>query len=113
MQVGFVGFKELASMNGTRVVVVGGGCSGVLATRELLDAGFHVTLIDPAAQPGRGIAYGAAAPWHLLNSPVGAMSADPDRPDDFLQWCRVRNRATAPTDFVPRTWYGDYLAHVL
>ncbi|MBB5874434.1 putative NAD(P)/FAD-binding protein YdhS [Allocatelliglobosispora scoriae] len=100
-------------MNGTRVVVVGGGCSGVLATRELLDAGFHVTLIDPAAQPGRGIAYGAAAPWHLLNSPVGAMSADPDQPDDFLQWCRVRNRATAPTDFVPRTWYGDYLAHVL
>ncbi|MEU7999961.1 FAD/NAD(P)-binding protein [Catellatospora sp. NPDC049111] len=94
-------------------VVVGGGCSGVLATRELLRAGWHVVLVDPGARPGRGLAYSTAAPWHLLNSPVAAMSADPDRPDDFLRWCRRRDPRTAPTDFVPRSWYGDYLTEVL
>ncbi|MFC7242488.1 FAD/NAD(P)-binding protein [Catellatospora aurea] len=94
-------------------VVVGGGCSGVLATRELLRAGWHVVLVDPGARPGRGLAYSTAAPWHLLNSPVAAMSADPDQPDDFLRWCRRRDPRTAPTDFVPRSWYGDYLTEVL
>lgn len=94
-------------------VVVGGGCSGVLATRELLRAGWHVVLVDPGARPGRGLAYSTAAPWHLLNSPAAAMSADPDRPDDFLRWCRQRDPRTGPTDFVPRSWYGDYLTEVL
>lgn len=94
-------------------VVVGGGCSGVLATRELLRAGWHVVLVDPGARPGRGLAYSTAAPWHLLNSPVAAMSADPDRPDDFLRWCRQRDPRTGPADFVPRSWYGDYLTEVL
>jgi uncharacterized NAD(P)/FAD-binding protein YdhS len=94
-------------------VVVGGGCSGVLATRELLRAGWHVVLVDPGARPGRGLAYSTAAPWHLLNSPAAAMSADPDRPDDFLRWCRRRDPRTGPADFVPRSWYGDYLTEVL
>lgn len=94
-------------------VVVGGGCSGVLATRELLRVGWHVVLVDPGARPGRGLAYSTAAPWHLLNSPVAAMSADPDRPDDFLRWCRIRDPQTGPGDFVPRSWYGDYLTEVL
>ncbi|GIF97460.1 FAD/NAD(P)-binding protein [Catellatospora citrea] len=94
-------------------VVVGGGCSGVLATRELLRTGWHVVLVDPGARPGRGLAYSTAAPWHLLNSPAAAMSADPDRPDDFLRWCRQRDPRTGPTDFVPRSWYGDYLTETL
>ncbi|MEU8078470.1 FAD/NAD(P)-binding protein [Catellatospora citrea] len=94
-------------------VVVGGGCSGVLATRELLRTGWHVVLVDPGARPGRGLAYSTAAPWHLLNSPAAAMSADPDRPDDFLRWCRQRDPRTGPADFVPRSWYGDYLTEVL
>ncbi|GAA1606283.1 FAD/NAD(P)-binding protein [Catellatospora bangladeshensis] len=94
-------------------VVVGGGCSGVLATRELLRTGWHVVMVDPGARPGRGLAYGTAAPWHLLNSPAAAMSADPDQPEDFLRWCRARDPRTAPGAFVPRTWYGDYLTEVL
>lgn len=94
-------------------VVVGGGCSGVLATRELLRTGWHVVLVDPGARPGRGLAYSTADPWHLLNSPAAAMSADPDRPDDFLRWCRQRDPRTGPADFVPRSWYGDYLTETL
>lgn len=96
------------------VAVVGGGLSGVLAARELLAYPDHeVVLIDPSARPGRGLAYGTARPWHLLNSPAGSMSADPDRPDNFTRWCQARERRTEAGDFVPRAWYGDYLTEVL
>jgi uncharacterized NAD(P)/FAD-binding protein YdhS len=96
------------------VAVVGGGLSGVLAARELLAYPDHeVVLVDPSARPGRGLAYGTAKPWHLLNSPAGAMSADPDRPDDFTRWCQARDPSVQPTGFMPRSWYGDYLTEVL
>ncbi|MGW4466587.1 FAD/NAD(P)-binding protein [Micromonospora sp. NPDC004704] len=97
------------------VLVVGGGCSGVLVSRELLrHTAASVTMVDPAASPGTGVAYGPAAqPWHLLNSPAGTMSADPDAPGDFVDWCRVRRPAVAAGDFMPRSWYGDYLRDVL
>jgi uncharacterized NAD(P)/FAD-binding protein YdhS len=98
----------------TTVAVVGGGLSGVFAARELLAyPGHEVVLIDPSARPGRGLAYGTARPWHLLNSPAAAMSADADRPDEFVKWCQARDPQTRPTDFVPRSWYGDYLTEVL
>ncbi|MEV4625993.1 FAD/NAD(P)-binding protein [Micromonospora sp. NPDC049523] len=97
------------------VLVVGGGCSGVLVSRELLrHTAASVTLVDPSASPGTGVAYGPAAqPWHLLNSPAGTMSADPDAPGDFVDWCRVRRPSVAAGDFMPRSWYGDYLRDVL
>ncbi|HCT80245.1 MAG TPA: hypothetical protein DGT23_27530 [Micromonosporaceae bacterium] len=96
-----------------RAVVVGAGFSGVLAARELLRVGWSVVLIDPGARPGRGLAYGTSAPWHLLNSPVSAMSVEPDLPDDFLHWCRRWDARVEPTDFVPRSWYGEYLTDAL
>jgi len=90
------------------VAVVGGGCSGVLVTRELLRGGEDdVVLIEPG-EPGGGIAYGAARPWHLLNSRAGAMSADPDDPDHFVRWA-----GTTAAAFRPRAEYGRYLLAVL
>jgi len=94
-------------------VVVGGGFSGVVAARELVRTGWSVIMVDPEARPGRGVAYSTAARWHLLNSPVSAMSVDPDRPDDFLEWCRRRDPHTEGSDFVARGWYGDYLTEAL
>ena len=89
------------------VAVVGGGCAGVLATRELLRGGDdRVVLIEPG-EPGGGLAYGRARPWHLLNSRAGAMSADPDDPGDFARWA-----GCAPDDFRPRQEYGRYLRSV-
>ncbi|NUT20431.1 MAG: FAD-dependent oxidoreductase [Hamadaea sp.] len=94
-------------------VVVGGGFSGVVAARELVRTGWSVIMVDPQARPGRGVAYSTAARWHLLNSPVSAMSVDPDRPGDFLEWCRRRDSHTEGSDFVARGWYGDYLTEAL
>src|SRR6188768_4079298 len=80
------------------VAVVGGGCSGVLLTRELLRGGEDdVVLIEPG-EPGGGIAYGSARPWHLLNSRAGAMSADPDDPDHFVRWAGATADATVVLD---------------
>ncbi len=96
-----------------QAVVIGAGFSGVLATRELLRTGWSVVLVDPGARPGRGLAYGTSQPWHLLNSPVSSMSVDPDDSEHFTRWCRERDKAVVGSDFVARSWYGDYLTEAL
>ncbi|HEY0001582.1 MAG TPA: FAD/NAD(P)-binding protein [Actinoplanes sp.] len=89
------------------VAVVGGGCAGVLATRELLrGTGDDVVLVEPG-EPGGGLAYGSARPWHLLNSRAGAMSADPDDAAGFTRFADC-----SPDDFRPRQEYGAYLRSV-
>src|SRR3982750_4845625 len=96
--------RGVRGMARPRVAVVGGGGAGVLVSGELLrctDA--DVVLIEPG-EPGGGLAYGAAHPWHLLNSRAGAMSADPDDPGHFARWA-----GAAPEEFRPRLEYGRYL----
>jgi uncharacterized NAD(P)/FAD-binding protein YdhS len=89
------------------VAVVGGGCAGVLATRELLGGTEDdVVLIEPD-EPGGGLAYGSARPWHLLNSRAGAMSAERGDPGHFTRWAHC-----APEEFRPREEYGRYLRSV-
>ena len=95
------------------VAVIGGGCAGVLVTRELLRCSDDdVVLIEPG-RPGGGLAYGFAQPWHLLNSRAGAMSADPADPGHFVRWANDRGLAAGPADFLSRRDYGDYLREVL
>ncbi|GIF17877.1 putative NAD(P)/FAD-binding protein YdhS [Actinoplanes tereljensis] len=93
-------------MAGRTVAVVGGGASGVLATKELLRGGDQVVLIEPD-EPGGGLAYGTARPWHLLNSRAGAMSADPEDPGHFVRWANC-----SPEEFRPRAEFGRYLRDV-
>jgi uncharacterized NAD(P)/FAD-binding protein YdhS len=94
------------------VAVVGGGCAGVLTARELLRCtSGEVLLIEPG-RPGGGLAYGAARPWHLLNSRAGAMSADPNDPGHFVRWANARGIPAAAQDFLPRRDNGDYLREV-
>src|SRR5690349_7750286 len=95
------------------VAVIGGGCAGVLLTRQLLRCtGDDVVLIEPG-EPGGGIAYGAAQPWHILNSRGGTMSADPDDPDHFVRWANARGIPATRDDFLGRRDYGRYLGEVL
>jgi uncharacterized NAD(P)/FAD-binding protein YdhS len=99
--------KEEDRMRQT-VAVVGGGCSGVLMAREVLRCSDDdVVLIEPG-EPGGGVAYGSAQPWHVLNSRAGAMSANPDDPGHFVRWS-----GAAPGEFRPRAEYGRYLRTVL
>ncbi|MGM9516466.1 FAD/NAD(P)-binding protein [Roseateles sp. DB2] len=93
--------------------IVGGGFTGTALALHLLErmpAGSRLTLINAGAPLGRGLAYGTQSPLHLLNVPAGRMAWRPDRPDDFITWLGERGRAASGKSFVPRAWYGEYLA---
>ncbi|GAA2689650.1 FAD/NAD(P)-binding protein [Actinoplanes palleronii] len=93
------------------IAIVGGGASGALLAHLLIrHMDRHVVLIAPDPSPGRGVAYGAAEPWHILNARAGSMSICPDDPMHLVRWCRDRGDAVEGTDFLPRSLYGDYLA---
>jgi uncharacterized NAD(P)/FAD-binding protein YdhS len=98
------------------VVIVGGGCSGVLVAAHLLRKGYRdpLTIVEPRAELGRGLAYSTRFDEHLLNVPAGKMSALPDEPSHFVDWLRARDwPGAAPGVFAPRRMYGEYLGSVL
>ncbi len=91
------------------VAIVGAGFCGTLLAVHLARAGRAVTLIDRGDRFGPGLAYGAAHPKHLLNTPAGRMSAFADDPDHFTRWARARDPGVTGGSFLPRRLYGTYL----
>jgi uncharacterized NAD(P)/FAD-binding protein YdhS len=94
------------------VVVAGGGASGVLLGYALIAAGASVTLLEPRATLGNGVAYSTTCPLHLLNVPAGRMSAFADRPNHFVEWLAANGHPSVPTAFLPRPTYGAYLQSI-
>ena len=95
-------------------IVIGGGASGVLAAAQLLLRGAHVTLVEPAAELGRGMAYSTRCPRHLLNVRASNMSAFSDDSAHFLRWLESTRPGQYTTcSFVPRSLYGQYIRSVL
>jgi uncharacterized NAD(P)/FAD-binding protein YdhS len=96
------------------VAIVGCGFSGALQAINLhRHGGPRATLIERSSEPGKGLAYGAAHPMHLLNVRASRMSAFPDDPDHFVRWLESRGVQDARTAFVPRITYGAYLRALL
>ncbi|WP_264503249.1 FAD/NAD(P)-binding protein [Luteolibacter flavescens] len=96
--------------------VVGAGFSGTMTAVHLLrECGpdTRVVLYEAAPDVGRGVAYGTRCLTHLLNVPAGGMSAFPESPGHFHEWCARKGRQVAASDFAPRTWYGEYLGDIL
>lgn len=75
--------------------------------------GPKATLIERRPRAGEGLAYGDAAPEHLLNVRAKGMNAFPDQPDGFVRWLSERHPAFSPDCFVPRLVYGQYLRELL
>jgi uncharacterized NAD(P)/FAD-binding protein YdhS len=99
------------------IAIVGGGASGALTTAHLLKrAGDDVrlTLIEPRAEIGRGLAYATQDENHRLNVRASNMSAFAEDPDHFWRWLRANgHKGEDRFCFVPRSVYGRYLASLI
>jgi uncharacterized NAD(P)/FAD-binding protein YdhS len=97
------------------VVIAGGGASGTLLASELLrqSVPVEVTLVEPRADLGRGVAYSTVHSAHLLNVRAGRMSGDANDPGHFLRWLRREDASAHEGTFAPRVLYGRYLAALL
>ena len=104
-------------MSAPSVAIVGAGFSGALLavhlTREAVGR-LDIVLVDRAGSRGRGLAYSADNPNHLLNVRVENMSALPEQPNHFRDWLERRTGQTPDAlAFVSRGLYGAYIEEIL
>lgn len=103
-----------------QIAILGGGLSGAVAAIQLLReirTPFELAIVEPNAQLGRGVAYGRAEPFHLLNVRAGKLGVLSGEPNDFAAWARQRSREqrTEPGQsdssraFLPRRLFGRYV----
>jgi uncharacterized NAD(P)/FAD-binding protein YdhS len=105
-----------------RVVIVGGGYSGVSAALQLLRAVSPtpaIRIVEPRERLGAGLAYGTTDPDHRLNGTIEIHPADPHDALQLPQWCeRTGLLATDPEAraadgrlFIRRRDFAAFLAH--
>src|SRR4051812_27472135 len=99
--------------NGQHVLVVGGGAAGAITATTLLRRGTAVTVVEPEAVAGPGLAYRTTDPLHLLNNYACRMSAVEDDPGHLVRWCWAQGLDVEARTFLPRATYGRYLASLL
>jgi uncharacterized NAD(P)/FAD-binding protein YdhS len=99
------------------IAIIGGGFSGTLCLVQLARQSRNKLrlLLISRDHIARGLAYSTQDPVHLLNVAAGKMSAFSDAPDDFLAWLHRHPKTQHFTagDYVPRLYYGQYLADLL
>jgi uncharacterized NAD(P)/FAD-binding protein YdhS len=101
------------------IAIVGGGFSGSVLALKLTaaDPALDILLIERDRRMGRGLAYGACGPEHLLNVPVSRMelgfsprfAAFLDGHKTALADAVAEAGGDLNAAFVPRALFGDYL----
>lgn len=106
-------------INSKTVVIVGGGFSGALFGLKLHGKcpEWRIIIAEPRQRLGRGVAYGACDPAHLLNVPVSRMEVG--LAPRFTDWLRehankipevsVEGGQDLSAAYVPRRLFGDYI----
>lgn len=104
-----------------RVAIIGGGFAGAAAALRLIEAtagALAITVIEPRAALGRGIAYSTPEPGHLMNGPARSLSLYPEAPLHFVRWLEAeaaRGGWRPPegtgweTSQPPRRHFGTYV----
>ena len=100
---------------------MGGGLTGIagaIACLARVERPFRLTVVEPAASLGRGVAFGAHHPLHLLNVRTRDLSVRAGQPGDFLNWA-FRQLDQGENDaglheglahtFLPRQLFGEYV----
>jgi len=90
-----------------RILIAGGGASGVITAIALIRRGVNPQAIDiaePREVLGEGLAYQTRDPWHRLNVPTSRMSAIEELPNDFAEWSNAEGYS-----FMERRSYSTYL----
>ena len=95
------------------VVIVGAGASGVLTAVHLLRQGGTRSVLVGRDKFSRGLAYTTPYRSHVLNVPVGSMSALPEDGDHFYRFAGRLDPTVERSSFVSRTSFGDYLEATL
>jgi uncharacterized NAD(P)/FAD-binding protein YdhS len=100
-----------------RIIVIGGGAAGSAVVGEFLRRGkpgeLEVVWLVGARAPGRGIAYSTTAEHHLLNVRAAGMGLFADDVGAFIRHANAQGWPVKGQDFVPRSWFGDYVEAVL
>ena len=101
------------------VAIIGGGFTGALFGLKLhrVRPDWRISIIEPRKRLGRGTAYGACGPHHLLNVPVSRMEIG--LVPGFADWLMPRKSEIAEalvesgldlaSAYVPRRLFGDYM----
>ena len=103
-----------------RIAIVGGGFSGATTAVQLVrrsPAPLAITIIEPRARIGGGLAYSSDEPDHRINGQPGLHSLDPLEQDMFVRWCDQAGAARADpqatlangTTFPRRSTFRAYL----
>lgn len=100
-----------------KIIVIGGGLSGILLTINLLGTSdiisHEITVIDKDPPGMLGPAYSTDKHFHLLNVPACRMSAFPDKENDFTDWLNKMGYSFQDMDFVPRKVFRTYIQYTL
>jgi uncharacterized NAD(P)/FAD-binding protein YdhS len=103
------------------IVIIGGGFAGIVTAIKLLDTArslLRITIVEPRAELGGGLAYSTRESAHLMNGPAKLFSLHPERPEHFVNYLTRFSGDWSWSDplaaqmanaFAPRSVYGDYL----
>lgn len=111
-----------------RIIIIGGGFAGAVAALKLIDAStgpLSLTVVEPAGEIGRGIAYGTTDADHLVNGTAKVFSLFPEDPEHLIRWLKDHAEAGGwrppaqynggewPVSTPPRKLFGDYVIDTL
>lgn len=81
--------------------------------RSTAFSSLEVILLNRSRPVARGLAYETRSTAHVLNVPAGRMGALAGDEDGFLRFVQQTQPSVESGDFLPRSWYGDYLESLL